>query len=139
MKVNQLNPDNNSREAVYLKEKFKEFYLKNKVESPPEIEKREFGIGSFHKKITLRHLDFVSGKTLNNFLSTRAPLYISYSIAYYEFPERQPMTNKHLLGADMIYEFDADDLETYCKEEYDVWSCPNCKKSGKGNRKCCPF
>jgi DNA primase small subunit len=128
-----------SKEEFFLKEKFKEYYLKHAISAPKSIEEREFGIGSFGKKIVLRHLSFVSEQNLNNYLQRNAPLFISYSVAYYKFPEKTPMQKKELIGADLIYEFDADDLTTDCKEKHDYWKCPKCLKEGFGHKVSCPF
>lgn len=38
--------------------------------------------------------------------------------------------------SDLIYEFDADDLKTECKESHDSWKC-SCGAEGKGNMKNC--
>lgn len=78
-----------------MKRKFKEYYSKHKICAPEEIGKREFGIGTFDKpKIASRHKAFRSEAELNNYLKLEAPVYISYSAAYYEFPQNQPMEKK---------------------------------------------
>lgn len=128
-----------SREELFLKKKFQEYYLKNRIKQPKKIEKREFGVGFFGKKISLRHISFVSENNLNDFLQKNTPLFISYSIAYYELPERKPMEAKRFQGADLIYEFDADDLETKCKESHDSWKCLKCGKEGRGHKLACPY
>lgn len=95
-----------SKEEEFVKEKFKEYY-KTKIVSVPEINKREFGIGSWDKKIEMRHLSFNSNETLNNFLINDVPLYISCSSAYYLYPEMRPMLKKEWTGADLIFDLDA--------------------------------
>lgn len=124
-------------EAEFLKRKFQEYYLKHKINSVPCIETREFGIGDFRKKIVRRHLHFSSADELNSFLRKEAPLYISYSAAYYRTPSARPMGNKGFLGSDLVYEFDADELGLDCKEEHDFWYCKKCGNSGKGSVKNC--
>jgi len=123
---------------VYLRGLLKGFYTKNNVDSVPDISSREFGIGAFGKKISNRHLVFKSDGELNSFLRERTPFYISYSNAHYEFPEARPMEKKSLVGADLIYEFDADDIQTDCKLKHDSWGCKSCGASGKGNLSECP-
>jgi len=93
---------------IFLKKKFKEFYWKNNIKSPKEIEKREFGIGTLESKIKVRHKSFKNERELNNFLKRDAPFFISYSAAYYEFPENQPMSAKTWEGADLIFDLDVD-------------------------------
>ena len=124
-------------DAEFLKKKFREYYSKHAVNSVPSIEAREFGIGDFKKKIVKRHMHFASVSELNEFLRKEAPLYISYSAAYYKEPEARPMENKGFLGSDLVYEFDADDLGLDCKEEHDFWYCKRCGNSGKGSVKNC--
>lgn len=124
-------------EENYLKEKFKEYYEKNYVPEIPEIDKREFGIGIFGKKIANRHMEFKNENELNNYLQRETPFYISYSNAYYKFPKKRPMKAKELIKADLIYEFDADDLKIECKIEHDKWKCKECGKEGKGRVEKC--
>ncbi len=97
-----------TKEADFLKQKFSEYYSKNSVNYPSEPEKREFGVGDFGKKIVKRHMSFSSLKNFNQFLQTKAPLYVSASNAYYLYPDKRPMEAKEFVGADLIYEFDAE-------------------------------
>ena len=48
------------------------------------------------------------------------------------FDQARPMEAKHLLGDDLIYEFDADDIKTPCKLTHDSWKCKSCGEVGKG-------
>ncbi len=97
-------------------------------------------MGVFGRKISSRHLSFKSSQDFNNFLRFNTPLFVSYSNAYYFNPSAQPMERKGFLGADLIYEFDCDELPTDCKLEHDSWQCTNkaCNASGKGRVKSCP-
>lgn len=122
----------------YLRDLFRSHYLHNPVTSTIALEKREVGIGDFGKKISARHLSFANNTELNRFLLEKTPFYISYSTAYYKYPERRPMENKILEGSDIVYEFDADDFNLPCKEEHDVWFCPACESFGKGHKDICP-
>ena len=122
----------------YLRDLFRNHYQHNPLTSTIAIEKREVGIGDFGKKISSRHLAFTNNTELNRFLLEKTPFYISYSTAYYKYPERRPMENKILEGSDIVYEFDADDFDLPCKEEHDVWFCSSCESSGKGHQDICP-
>ena len=93
---------------IFLRRKFKEYYSKNRIPAPSEIERREFGIGTLDTKIKVRHKSFGTEKELWNYLRREAPFYISYSAAYYEFPENQPMSEKNWLGADLVFDLDID-------------------------------
>jgi len=102
-------------------------------------EKREFGVGDFGKKISARHLFFNSITDFNFYLKTNVPFHISYSVGYFKYPEKRPMDAKEWMGADIVYEFDADDFDLPCKNEHDMWLCKNdaCKKTGYGHTDKC--
>ncbi|MCX6802103.1 MAG: hypothetical protein NT067_03225 [Candidatus Diapherotrites archaeon] len=127
------------KENVFLREAFRSYYEKHSL-SIPACSEREFGIGDFGKKIVKRHMEFKGEKELNMFLRKEVPPYISYSAAYYERPSARPMEAKGFLGSDLVYEFDADDIQTKCKEEHDSWQCSDekCGASGKGKVVECP-
>lgn len=125
------------QEEAFVARHFKEFYSNADV-SVPSISQREFGVGDFGKKISRRHLSFQSDSDLNFYLKQEAPLFISYSLAYYEHPERTPMAAKGFDGADIVYEFDADDLKTECKQRHDNWVCVKCGEKGNGALDNCP-
>ncbi len=118
-------------EQEFLQKRLRQYYLHSNV-SVPEVEAREFGVGEFGKKITRRHITFSSARELNAFLSAFAPFYISYSGALYSLPEKTPMAAKQLFAADLVYEFDADDIKTPCKKKHDSWQCTECSALGKG-------
>ncbi len=122
---------------VLLRRMIKGVYDSTELDSVPEIARREFGIGELGRKISSRHLSFKNKAALNAFLREKTPFYISYSSARYEFPDARPMEKKNLLGADLIYEFDADDIRTDCKTKHDSWKCKSCGKSGKGRQLAC--
>lgn len=96
----------NTQTKLFLRKKFQEYYRENKISGPPEIEKREFGEGTLEQKIKVRHKSFSSERELQNHLRREAPFFISYSSAYYEFPEEQPMSEKNWLGADLTFDLD---------------------------------
>ncbi|MCX8163053.1 MAG: DNA primase catalytic subunit PriS [Candidatus Micrarchaeota archaeon] len=97
---------NNIEMPVWLSQKFKEYYSKNFIEID-QIEKREFGFGTYDKKIEYRHVSFSSNKDFNTKLAQDGPLYVSYSAAYYASPAARPMQKKEWLGADLVFDLDA--------------------------------
>lgn len=101
---------NISPEAEFMRAHFKEYYLKNFIDSVPEVEKREFGFGVYRRKIANRNMSFSSAQEVNSFLREKVPLFFSYSNSYYKFPSRTPTPAKEWLRSDIIYEFDADEL-----------------------------
>ncbi|MGC8586494.1 MAG: DNA primase catalytic subunit PriS [Candidatus Micrarchaeia archaeon] len=100
--------------------------------APSHIEQREFGFGDFERKIAYRHYAFKSEKDLLEYLAKEAPPFVSYSQAYYEKPDARPMENKKLIGAEMVFDLDADDLNLKCKLEHgSSWVCENCLSAVK--------
>jgi len=92
------------RERAWVKGKLREHYSRH----PPEVvelERREFGVGDFGRKIVKRHLSFRE-ENFRPFLVDEAPLYISHSTAYYEDPSATPMEAKGFLGADLVFDLD---------------------------------
>ena len=124
----------------YVRNKFKDYYINHTCSSIVSIEQRELGIGEFGKKISARHLFFKSIPDFNAYLRTTIPFFVSYSVGYFKFPEKRTMDSKDWFGADIVYEFDADDFELPCKGEHDIWVCKNqeCKKQGYGHLDKCP-
>jgi len=79
----------------------------------------------------LRHKGFEDVNNLRSFLKTTVPSDVYYSSAYYERPEEE-MGKKEWLGADLIFDIDADHIPTPCAKIHDTWICNNCKAVGKG-------
>ncbi|MFH0971432.1 MAG: DNA primase catalytic subunit PriS [Candidatus Micrarchaeota archaeon] len=94
-----------SKELQLIKHYFREYYKSNLV-PPSSLHMREFGFG-FEKKIDFRHKAFNSDLELKAFFEREAPLFASYSAAYYRYPAAQPMNKKDFLGADLIFDLDA--------------------------------
>lgn len=118
-------------ELMWLRGLFQKYYRTHPVTPPYDVSRREFGYGST-KKIDNRHVTFENTKELNAFLQNQAPLYLSASVSEFFNPGAQPISTKGIMGSDLIYEFDADDIPSDCKQEHDSWSCPACGAKGKG-------
>jgi DNA primase small subunit len=97
-------------EQEFVARKFSEYYSRHRI-SESNAEKREFGFGSWDKKIESRHMRFSSSNELSAALAKSAPFYVSRSAAYYEFPDARPMPRKNWLGADLIFDLDASHKE----------------------------
>lgn len=80
-------------------------YYENAELDIPGIEKREFGIGN-RKKIDSRHLSFASTADFRSYLVSNTPLFVSYSTAYYRYPDATPMQKKSWEGADLVFDLD---------------------------------
>jgi DNA primase small subunit len=83
-------------------------YYSNARPVIPHVEQREFGFGNWESKIAFRHVAFANESELWARLRQERPLFVSASAAYYEFPSGRPMARKNWLGADLIFDLDAD-------------------------------
>jgi DNA primase small subunit len=120
-----------SRDFVYGK--FSEFYSSPStiIPSPSLLDQREMGFLLFKERIMLRHKGFESPNDLKLFLSQNVPSDVYHSCAYYENPEAD-MDKKGWLGADLVFDIDADHIPTSCNKVHDEWACSKCGFSGKG-------
>lgn len=81
-----------------------------RVTSP---EQREFGYWEFSKPTMVRHLAFRSIDDLLVTLARVAPLHAYRSSAYFSYPSA-PMEEKGWLGADLVFDIDADHADPPC-------------------------
>lgn len=96
-----------SPEEKFLRKIFSDYYRKGGI-SVVSPERREFGFGGWDKKIEFRHIGVKNEEQLRAKLVSEAPLYVSHSVGYYEFPDARPMVRKNWLGADLIFDLDAE-------------------------------
>ena len=94
----------------FLKARFREYYLKNDITLPPRFTRREYGFMFFDKNYMIRHMSFRNRKMLRDFLVNSVPKHAYYSTAYYKHPEIQDMEEKTWLGADLVFDLDADHI-----------------------------
>jgi DNA primase small subunit len=93
-----------------IKRKFSEYYRTAKFNLPSRFGSREWGIMPFEGQFR-RHLAFKSRKELVEFLVRTAPASVYHSSAYYERPGAPTMKDKNWLGADLIFDLDADHIK----------------------------
>ncbi len=117
----------------FVQSKFSEYYQKHSssIKPPTQIEKREFGFLLFKGKVMIRHKSSKNLDDLAKLLKTLVPSDVYYSSAYYEKPEEE-MEEKSWLGADLVFDIDADHIPTPCAKTHDTWVCSNCGTVGKG-------
>jgi len=114
-------------EASFVQRLFRRYYERDYINvfTPSQFEKREFGYMLFGQKVMVRHLMFRSFDELRRVLAKEAPLHVYRSAAVYQFPQA-PMEEKGWLGAELIFDIDADHLETECKKQHDFLICGGC-------------
>ena len=95
----------------FLMNLFSKHYREAPLTMPERFSKREFGFMFFDRDFVIRHQGFASRATLKNYLAEQAPAHVYYSCAYYENPGAPTMAEKKWLGADLIFDLDADHVE----------------------------
>ena len=110
----------------YLHSAFREYYeALEAAHFPSRGQMREFAFMTFDGAV-LRHLTFADDYELLAFLRVVVPRNVYYSAAWYEKPGAPDMVSKGWVGADLIFDIDADELELDCQEVHKVWKCPAC-------------
>ncbi len=117
-------------------ELFREYYRNAKLELPEDFVLREFAIQPFNSSTYIRHLSFQRKDDLLAFIEKNIPKHLYYSSAKYENPGLKDMESKKWLGADLIFDIDADHIPG-CNE-IKLWICPN-GHSGVGEQATCPL
>jgi DNA primase small subunit len=81
----------------------------------------------------VRHKAFRDFGGFTSLLTSLVPSDAYYSTAYYEHPDLE-MDRKGWLGSDLVFDVDADHIDTPCKKSHDMWVCPNCKETRRGKK-----
>ena len=117
----------------FIHDKFAEYYNQNSasIMAPSSLERREFGFLLLDKKVMVRHKGFRNADDIRSSLASTVPSDVYYSSAYYERPMEE-MKAKGWLGADLVFDIDADHIQTPCANLHDLWVCTGCGASGKG-------
>ena len=126
--------------SQFVRDRFSEYYgrLSSGFQPPSALKEREFGFLLQEKQVMIRHRKFQNVTELRAALSTIVPLNAFYSSAYYERPDAE-MDKKGWLGADLVFDIDADHIHTSCGKVHDSWSCIDCGFPGRGIRpETCP-
>jgi DNA primase small subunit len=133
--VNPLSKTDSVKCLDFLQGRFLDYY-KNNLDSimpPPAMTEREYGFLLFREKIMVRHRAFGDFKTFTESLLSLVPSDAYYSTAYYRRPDLE-MDQKDWLGSDVVFDVDADHIDTPCKETHDMWTCPKCKETRRGKK-----
>lgn len=116
-----------TKEQLFVTGLIRDYYKKAGVAGPDRLSSREFGAGTFERKIAYRHMHFPNELEFRKFLVERAPPYVSYSAAYYKRPDARPMENKGWLGSELVFDLDVTDMDLPCQTAHDRgWVCESC-------------
>jgi DNA primase small subunit len=96
---------------------FHEYYKKNHLGIPDMLFQREIGFIPFNGTMT-RHRKFNGQAEIEKFVQRAVPRHLYYSSSYYRFPDQHKMAEKEWLGAELIFDLDADHIEGAEKMTY---------------------
>jgi len=94
----------------FLHQQFKNYYSKHTPILPDRFSRREFAFMFFNGKGMFRHISFSKKQDFQEFLKRKTPSHCYYSTAYYQYPDAQKMNDKKWMGAELIFDLDADHL-----------------------------
>ncbi|MDI9633666.1 MAG: DNA primase small subunit PriS [Methanolinea sp.] len=98
----------------FLRQRFSSYYGKAPLLSPPSVPQREWAFVFLEMDAETtrmrRHLAFATREELFAYVRGMVPAHAYYSTAYYERPDAPTMQEKGWLGADLIFDLDADHL-----------------------------
>ncbi len=100
--------DQNSR---FMLKAFKKYYRTDGPMVPDRFARREFGFMFFDKTFVQRHLSFSTPGELQRYMQGNVPAHSYYSTSYYRKPNAPTMDDKEWLGAELIFDLDADHLD----------------------------
>jgi DNA primase small subunit len=96
---------------AFARSEFARFYRATPPEPPRRFARREFAAFPFATSALMRrHTAFGSAEEFRTYLAREAPRHVYYSSAYYRLPDDPVMGQKDWLGADLIFDLDADHL-----------------------------
>ncbi len=99
------------QELLFAARQFASYYGSHPVAEVPGFSSREFGFMFFDRGYVHRHVGFNDRADLQKYLAGKAPSHAYYSTAYYEMPAAHTMAEKGWLGADLIFDLDADHVK----------------------------
>ncbi len=102
----------------FLKRNFFSYYMHPKIIFPSRIDRREYAFIPFGGEMR-RHLAFSSREKILEYLKNEIPAHAYYSSAYYSNPSAERMDEKKWMGADLIFDLDADHLPNAEKMSYE--------------------
>ncbi|MCL4332917.1 MAG: DNA primase catalytic subunit PriS [Candidatus Thermoplasmatota archaeon] len=105
-------------EEAFLHSNFQSYYRNNVLVIPDRIQAREIGFIPFEGTM-VRHIGFPDTRYATKFVSENVPKHLYYSTAYYRKPDERNMQGKEWLGAELIFDLDADHLKNASSMTYE--------------------
>jgi DNA primase small subunit len=97
----------------FVVREFSEYYAQHPPPLPPAFAEREVAMFPFARAdLMRRHLAFEAESELRRYLTAETPRHLYYSTAYYLHPEASSMNAKEWVGADLVFDLDADHLRS---------------------------
>jgi DNA primase small subunit len=95
----------------WARDRFARYYRRTPIDPPSELARREFAAFPFAAETMMRrHATLPTPEALGEYLASTVPRHVYYSSAYYARPDHPTMAEKEWLGADLIFDLDADHL-----------------------------
>jgi DNA primase small subunit len=96
---------------AWARGQFARYYAATPVPPPPRLDRREFAAFPFTTDSSMRrHTTLRTEPEFHEFLVREVPRHVYYSTAYYRLPAEPTMARKEWLGADLLFDLDADHL-----------------------------
>ncbi len=99
----------------WLQDSFRWYYAMNPPEMPERYTRREFGFMLWPDRPGpppfFRHKAYGNRKSFHDYLAFKGPHSCYYSTAFYRSPGEMKMADKGWLGAELIFDLDADHLD----------------------------
>ena len=100
---------------TFIRQRFTEYYSRVYISPPSSSSQREYGFiffdGNYPEDIRMRrHIGFGTPEEMQEYIKNLVPAHAYYSTAYYRTPQSATMSEKGWLGADLIFDLDADHI-----------------------------
>jgi len=106
---------------LLMKKVYKIYYSKFKPERVIGLPAREWAYTPFSEEGTMiRHISIKTHSELKRFLVENVPRNVYYSSAYYKTPNASTMEEKGWIGADLVFDIDADHIPWALGKKYDA-------------------
>jgi len=104
---------------AWVRGRFAEYYRAAPIDPPTRLARREFASFPFATETMMRrHATLRSPEEFRDYLGREVPRHVYYSSAYYRRPAEPTMAAKEWLGADLVFDLDADHLRGAESRDY---------------------